>query len=133
MNEPRLNLVELRARMVADGRLPAEEEPTARQLAAQAAALSDEWEAWTLAIIDESRHEERLRAANAAFRTQWPALVHWTGSVLKHRRNHPVGEVAAALEATGVECSLAGETGLAARARRAAMRVILGGRGAGHG
>lgn len=88
--------------------------------AANAARVADEWERYALSIVAESKLVESARN----FRQRWPALVKWRERVLQNRRRCKPADVAAALESLALECTLAGEHHLAARAQHQAIQVM---------
>lgn len=89
---------------------------------AAGARTADEWERYALAIVFEAKLVESAKN----FRLRWPALVKWRERVLKNRRRAKPADVAAALESLALECTLAGEFALAARAQHQAIQVMRG-------
>lgn len=90
------------------------------EFTAYAHRVADEWERYTLSIVDEARLEEAARS----FRQRWPALVRWRDKVLKNRRHEKPSVIAAAFESLALECLLAGESELSARAQHEAMNIM---------
>ena len=88
--------------------------------AAAAARVADEWERYAVAIVAEAKLVESAKH----FRQRWPALVKWRERVLKNRRRAKPSDVAAALESLALECTLAGQPELAARAIDGAIAVM---------
>lgn len=99
---------------------PELEQLSAGELAAIAGRLADDYERDVMGI------QASIRGAKRPFIVDWPALARWRDGVLRDPRRHPAHVVAAALEAMAMECSLAGYTELAQKARAQAEAVVLG-------
>jgi hypothetical protein len=85
-----------------------------------ALSIVDAWDRQLEHLMRESRLAENARD----FREKWPALVRWRDRVLAHQKKAKPGDVAAAYESLALECELAGEYHLAAKAQQAAIDVI---------
>lgn len=87
---------------------------------ATALRIADEWARALEHVVSEAR----LAEAAMNFRLQWPALVRWRDKVLANQKRQKPAVVAAAYESLALECTLAGELHLAAKAQQAAIDVI---------
>lgn len=87
---------------------------------ATALSIADAWNTHLARVIREAR----LADAARDFRAQWPALVRWRDKVLGNQKRQKPAVIAAAYESLALECSLAGELHLAAKAQQAAIDVI---------
>jgi hypothetical protein len=87
---------------------------------ATAHRIADEWQGQFEAVV----HESQLADAARQFRQRWPALVRWRERVLTNRRHAKPSLVAAAYESLALECLMAGEYELSARAQQEALRVM---------
>ncbi len=91
-----------------------------RDVVASAMRIADDWERRVVEIV----HEAKLAEAAQNFRQRWPALVRWREKVLANKRRARPSLVAAAYESLALECTLAGEHHLAAKAQQAALTVM---------
>lgn len=87
---------------------------------ANAMRIADEWARYAEGLADESKLVDAARN----FRQQWPALVRWREKVLGNQRRAKPSIVAAAFESLALECFLAGQHELAARAQQAAIDAV---------
>lgn len=93
---------------------------TDRELTATAERIADDCER----RLETIAHESRLADAARGFRQRWPALVRWREKVLANRRHERPSVIAAAYESLALECLLAGEYELSARAQHEAVRAM---------
>lgn len=100
-------------------RIGAPQDDASKETAA-AFRVADEW----ARHVEHLVLENRLTDAARQFRAQWPALVRWRERVLQNPRKSKPAIVAAAFESLALECTLAGEMELAAKAQQAAIDVM---------
>lgn len=101
-------------------RIDGDVQPVASDDTATAFRVADEWND----RVEQLVRERHLAYAAKHFRAQWPALIRWRESVLKNARKSKPAVVAAAFESLALECTLAGELDLAAKAQQAAVDVM---------
>lgn len=87
---------------------------------ANAYRVADAWNG----LVAQFDRERTLADAAKNFREQWPALVRWRDRVLANAKRAKPSVVAAAYESLALECTLAGEYELAAKAHNAAIDVM---------
>jgi hypothetical protein len=87
---------------------------------ATALSIADAWAAEVERLVDE----HTLAAAAENFRERWPALVRWREGVLGTKGRGRPAHVAAAYESLALECMLAGEHHLSAKAQQAAINAV---------